>query len=267
MVTRVSTYRLDSYGPPAQLEPPEGGIFQLSEASWRLVFEPPRAGVSCGLFRSRVEVQTTRRGRRCRVTVAEVGGHGFEATFVLRARADAVRADLDRRHRSLDRAAEVVAAVEKGEWWRGTEAFDALGWSATRSLAGVRCIGGDWETDGLGPTRRARVLDFGRGGVSLRGWRTRLRFPWDRIVSIEVTDGTRYSDGNDVPRGGTVVVLKSHAGEQIIFHTALATPDEVAAELRAPIDRLVRRSGDDPYALSPASVPIAPAAVPEMHVG
>ncbi len=193
-MANVSTYRLDSYGPAGRPEPPRGGIFQLSDASWHLVFEPPRSGVSCGLLRSLVEVQTTRRGRRCRVMVAEEGGDGFEATFVLRARADAVRADLRRRHQSLDQAAEVVAAVEGGEWWRGADAFDGLGWSATRSLAGVRCIGGDWESDGLGPTRRAKVLDFGPGGVSLRGWRTRLRFPWDSIAAIEVADGTGYSD-------------------------------------------------------------------------
>ncbi len=67
-----------------------------------------------------------------------------------------------------------------------------------------------------------------------------------------------------------MIALKSYSGEQVTFHTALSTPDEVSTALRAPIDRLVRGPVADPvadpYVLSPASVPIAPAAVPEMDV-
>jgi hypothetical protein len=265
-VTRVSTYRLDSYGPPDEIAAPMGGLFQLSDDSWRLVFAVPDAGVSCGLLRSRVEVAETNRRRRCRVTVAEDGANGLHSTFVVRARARDVRDDLCGRFASLDRAADLVAAVEAGEWWKGSGAFDALGWSGTASIAGVRSVGGSWGASRITRTRRARVLDFGPEGVSLRGWRTRLVFPWVSIATIEVTDAQGYARGPKHRRssGGAVIVLTCHSGEQVGFHAALLTPSETRAELRVPIDNTITPPGKAAQLSSPGSRAIGPAPVPEL---
>jgi hypothetical protein len=217
-----------------------------------------------------VEVEAARR-RRCRITVSESGDAGFQATFVLRARADDLLADLGRRRSSLDRAAEVIAAVEDGEWWRDPLVFDSLGPSRARSIGGVRCLGGNWGTRRIKPTRRTRVLDFGPGGVSLRGWRTPVVVPWVSIADIEVSD-VRPPSGAAHARGldrsiGAVIVLKCHSEEKLAFRTTVSTPSEVRAHLSTLTDCLVAASEDDARRSSAALMAVGPIAVPELLPG
>ncbi|MGH9208828.1 MAG: hypothetical protein ACRD1G_20165, partial [Acidimicrobiales bacterium] len=216
-MAKISTYRLDSYGRPPEAVDAAGGIFQLSDAEWRLLFSDSRSGVTCGLLRSQLEVEPVSR-RRCRVVVRDDFQGGFRATFVVRARARRVRSDLRDRLKSLRRSREVMAAVDAGQWWRDVRSFDGAGGSLTRSVAGVGCQGGRWESGRVKRTRLARVLDLGPKGVSLRGWRTRLTIPWDTIAGIEVVDGRRESAA-DYGRShgrfrGTAIVVRSHTEQE-----------------------------------------------------
>ncbi len=244
-MAKVSTYRLENYGVPAGAVVRPGGLFQLSDAGWHLLFPDPGSGVGCGLLRSQVEVEDFGR-RRCQVTVKDDREDGFHATFVLRAGADNVRTDLGDRLSSLDRSGEVIAAVESGQWWRDVRVFDQLGWSRTRSIAGVRCKAGQWGTIRAKPALLARVLDFGPNGVSLRGWRTRLVVPWEEIAAIRVTDGQPQSAAHVAPDrrrfSGADIVLRSHRAEELVFHTMLLTRSEIEARLSSLINRLVRAS-------------------------
>lgn len=276
-MSKTKSYRLDSQGPPGRPEPPNGGTFRLSDGSWSLVYGPTGGGVTCGLLRSRVEVQATRRRRRCRVTVTEEGESGLTATFVLRARAADVRVDLEGRLASIDRASEVITAVEGGAWWRGADAFAALGWSRTLSVAGVRRIGGDGEAGRARPMRLARVLDLGPNGVRLRGWRTRWAIPWEDVASIEVSDPAPLTDAPTASagRGGSVVTVRNRGGERVVLQVALKSPSQLRTELRTPpLDRVVRglpvpeltvpTAGSAPS--TAGSVPIGPS-VPRLSPG
>jgi hypothetical protein len=236
-MAKVSTYRLDNYDlPPGCINAP-GGLFQLSDAEWHLLSRDPDGGVSCGLRRSQVEVEELGR-RRCQVTVSDDHDGGFHATFVLRARAGAVRDDLRHRLSSLDRSDEVLAAVERGQWWRDVRVFDELGWSRTRSIAGVRCNGGRWGAIRAKRTRLARVLDFGPKGVSLRGWRTRLAIPWDGIAAIEVTDDRHAAAHGSQDGKGTGILLRSHTDEELVFYTVLSNRTEIVTQLSSLLERL-----------------------------
>jgi hypothetical protein len=236
-MAKVSTYRLDNYDlPPGSINPP-GGLFQLSDAEWHLLSRDPGGGVSCGLRRSQVEVEELGR-RRCQVTVSDDRDGGFHATFVLRARAQAVRDDLAVRLASLDRSGEVIAAVERGQWWQDVRVFDRLGWSRTRSIAGVRCNGGRWGAIRAKRTRLARVLDFGPNGVSLRGWRTRLAIPWDGIAAIEVTDGRHSAARGSQDGKGTGILLRSHSDEELAFYTVVSNQTEIGTQLSSLLEHL-----------------------------
>jgi hypothetical protein len=260
---RVTTYRLDSYGPPREDIEVEG-LFQLTDVSWHLLFDGSQSGVSCGLLRSDIEVEATG-PRRCRVTVGEKGDSQFQASFVVRADADDLQADLSNRRASLDRAADVIAAVEAGEWWKDSRVFDSLGPSRTRSVAGVRSLGGKWGTRRIKATRHARVMDFGPRGVSLRGWMTPLVIPWMSIARIEVTDDTETAGtGWDRTTEGASIILHSLSGQQVAFRTVLAAAPEVRASLEPLITCATNASGNVSRPISPASMAIGPIAVPEL---
>jgi hypothetical protein len=268
-MAKISTYRLDSYGRPPEAVDASGGLFQLSDAEWRLLFNGSRSGVTCGLLRSWPDVEPVGRWR-CRVAVRDDLEGGFRATFVVRARARRVRADLRDRLKSLHRSREVIAAVDGGQWWQDVRSFDGAGGSLTRSVAGVRCQGGRWESGRAKRTRLARVLDFGPKGVSLRGWRTRLTIPWDTIAGIEVVDGQGESATDVAPAGpgfrGTAIVVRSHIGHKIVFRTMLSTPAEIHAQLGPLTENLARASANEAHDSSPMSVAGHPMRVPELVV-
>jgi hypothetical protein len=244
-MAKVSTYALENYvggHPPGEVHAPEG-LFQLSDAEWHVLFRDSRSGLTCGLLRSTVEVEEAGR-RHCRVTISDDADGGFSGSFVLRARADDLRTDLGNRISSLQRSGEVIAAVGEGQWWRDIRVFDTLGWSRTRSIAGVHCRGGEWGKSRIKRSRRARVLDFGPNGVSLRGWRTRVVIPWDSIAAIEVTSGHPVSAAavpDDRQKfSGVAILLRSHTAQEIVFHTMLSTPSAISAHLSDLIDRLAQ---------------------------
>ena len=268
-MAKISTYRLDSYGRPPEAVDASGGIFQLSDAEWRLLFDDSRSGVTCGLLRSQLGVEPVGRWR-CRVVVRDDFQGGFRATFVVRARAARVRSDLRDRLRSLHRSREVMAAVDGGQWWHDVRSFDGAGSSLTRSIAGVRCRGGRWVSGRAKRTRLARILDLGPEGVSLRGWRTRLTIPWDTIAGIEVVDGRPETARQVAPAGqgfrGTAIVVRSHTGQEIVFHTMLSTPAEIRARLGPLTDNLARASTDEIHDSSPMSVAGHPMRAPELAV-
>jgi hypothetical protein len=249
-VARTVSYALVRFRTslPAHPAPATGGRLQLTDAEWRVVFHPPRPGIRCGLLRSRIDVEPVTR-HRCRVTVHDRDTDEFRGSFVVRARARRVRADVDRRMAVLDRAGDVIASVEDGQWWRDVRRFDGLGWARTASVAGVRCRGGRWGADTVAPTRWTKVLDVGPDGVTLRGWRTRAELPWETVDGIEVTGDRDCSRRRGAGRpgahgradGGTVVRLRSRTGDELDFHTVLSSTDDIAARLHPVEDQLTRR--------------------------
>ncbi len=220
---------------------------QFTDTEWRLVFRQPQPGVKCGLLRSRIDVEPLAR-HQCRVTVHDRGTDEFRGSFVVRASAERVQADIERRMRALDLAGEVTAAVEDGEWWRDVRLFRDLGWARTVSVAGVRCRKGSWGTDSIKRTRMTKVLDFGPDGVTLRGWRTHAVMPWGTIDTIEAMSDRGPSSPRAVGRSarhgrrpsGTIVRLRSRAGDELIFHTVLSSTADIAARLSALQDQLAR---------------------------
>jgi hypothetical protein len=222
---------------------------ELTDTEWRVLFRPPQPGVHCGLLRSRIDVDPVAR-RRCRVTVHDRDTDEFRGSFVIRARVERVRADVDRRMTALDRAGEVTAAVEDGQWWRDARRFHDLGWARTASVAGIRCPGGAWGTDVVVPTRWTKVLDVGPAGVTLRGWRTRTVLPWETVAGIEVdSDRDPYSRegaGRTGARGravgGATVRVRSGTGDELAFHTGISSAAEITTRLRPFQDQLTRSS-------------------------
>ncbi len=233
---------------PAHPAPATGGRLQFTDTEWRLVFRPPRPGVRCGLLRLRIEVEPEAR-RRCRVTVHDRDSGDLRGSFVVRARARRVQADIDRRLAALDRAADTVASVDAGRWWMDGRAFDDLGRSRTASVAGVRCRGGTWGPDAVAPSRWTKVLDVGPRGVTLRGWRTRAVLPWESVDDIEVTvdrdpsrrRGAGRTGAHGRVDGGTVVRVRSRTGDELEFHTALSSAADIAFRLHPVQEQLADR--------------------------
>ena len=233
---------------PARPVPEPEGRLQLTDSEWRLVFRPPHPGVRCGLLRSRIDVEPLAR-RLCRVTVHDRGTDDFRGSFVVRARAERVQAAVDRRMTALDRAGEVTASVENGQWWWDVRRFNELGWARTASVAGVGCRGGSWGPDTVARTRLTKVLDVGPGGVTLRGWRNRAVLPWETVDAIEVTSDRDPSAPRGIgrparrgrPADGTIVRLRSRTGDELVFHTALSSTSDIAARLRPFQEQLAHR--------------------------
>jgi hypothetical protein len=274
-MAKVSTYKLEAYdgGLAPRPTPTREGVFQLSDAEWRLIFRDSHPGVACGLLRSRVDVEKVGR-RRCRVTINDDQASAFRSSFLVRTRADHLRSDLRKRISMLERSGAAVAAVDEGQWWRDVRVFDSLGWSRTISIAGVRNKDGRWGTSRIKRSRLARLMDFGPKGVSLRGWRTRLVFPWDSIAAIDVTDGRDPGSGGRAERvsrsrhefSGTTVLLRSHTAQEVAFHTWLSTPSTVRSQLSLFVERLIRATESQPRPPLPSATGhhIEPAEVPEL---
>ncbi len=247
-MTKASLYTLDSYGPPDAISDPHGGVFEITDSSWGLFF-PAHNGVRCGLLRSDIGVEPLRR-HRCRITVIE-RSEGFRDTFVLRARAQSVVRDLDARRRALEAAADTIAAVGDGEWWRDTAAFDSLGPFAASSVAGVRCLGGTWAGTPVRRTRLPGVLDLGSGGIRLRRWRTSVTLDWASVAHVDVDPSEPPPDRfrwlpPDV--SGIVITVTDRAGDTVRFHTAHSTIAQAEGTLAPFVDRLhaaVPNSVDD----------------------
>jgi hypothetical protein len=240
-----STYivsRLEGLRTALPIAPSERACdFQLSNARWRLVFRDGRRGISGGLLNSRLGVEAAGR-RRCRVTIEDDTGGGFSGTAVIHARPAKLRRDLDQRLAALERAGEVVAEVAAGSWWVDDRVFAGLDWSERCSLAGVHYRAGWWGTGRLQPSMLAKVLDFGPGGVVLRGWRTRLVIPWDAIGSIRVLPGDCWVLTETVPRHqhptGTTVVIRSLADQDAVFYTPLVPVSDVGVLLAPLVEQL-----------------------------
>ncbi len=190
-MTRMSTYAVERFegkipGPPWH-DDERDAVFQLTDCSWRLIFRDAMGGVSCGLLNSRLKVEPA--GARACTVAIEHSSNGASGTVVLRAPAARVEQDLNHRLASVGRSSATLAAVERGEWWSDPRLFEALDWSGSLSVAGVHYRAGWWGTGRFKPSMSAKVLDFGRSGIVLRGWRPRLLIPWDAVASIEFLAG------------------------------------------------------------------------------
>ena len=229
--TTYSVARIEGVSAPLPTTASERDCdFQLSDARWRLVFRDGRRGVSGGLLNSRLTVERTP-GRTCRVSIVDDTGGGFTGTLVLHAREAKVGRDLDNRMASLERAGTVVDEAASGAWWKDVRVFDRLDWSQRCSLAGVHYRAGWWGTGRLPPSMLAKVLDFGPRGIVLRGWRTRLVIPWDAVGSMRVHAGDAWvppgTAEHQVKPMGTTLVVRSLAGQDAVFYTALRSAVDV----------------------------------------
>jgi hypothetical protein len=254
-MAKVTTYeidRLEGSIPSSLVASEREGVFQLTDADWRLVFRDSGRGLSCGLLRSELKVEPVDR-RLCRVSIADSSTSGstgsFNTAVVLNARPNKVRSDLARRLESLKLSGEVMAAVGAGQWWRDSEVFDSLDWSHNRSIAGVQYRAGWWGTGSFKPSMLPKVLDFGPRGVAFRGWRTRFVIPWDTITAIKVLDGDCWLveglEGERRSPLGTTLAIRSPAGQDAVFYTPLQPPAAVRALLEPLTDSLDRVEVDD----------------------
>ena len=238
-MTKTSTYGIDRIErlshPLPILGSEREAVFQLSDTSWRLMFHDSGRCMSCGLLRSKLEVEYVD-SRTCRLSVTGDDSDGFQGAVVLIAPARKVKADLAARKASLEHAGKVVAAVQSGSWWWDARVFDGLDWSERCSVAGVRYRAGWWGTGRISPSMLPKVLDFGPHGIVLRGWRVRLVIPWDTVAGVEVTEG-EWRPASEPATGpaskiGASVIIRSHAGQDAVFWTSLVSAARLRDTLR-----------------------------------
>ncbi len=135
--------------------PGREGVFQLSDATWSLVFRRPHGAVTCGLLRSGVTVED-RGWRKCQVSITAIDEPDFQTSFVAHASGRKLRAELERRQQKLERAVAVEVGVQAGQWWRDRRVFGQFGRSGAVSVAGV-CIRSGWEAADRGRRRPPRL--------------------------------------------------------------------------------------------------------------
>ena len=210
------------------------GLFQLSDARWSLLFRDSRRGFSCGLLNCSLHVEAIDR-HSCHVAISNGEGEGLICSLVVHAPAERVKCDLRKRLVSIERASEIVDAVDSGEWWRDSQVFDDLDWSRTLSIAGIAYRAGWWGNGKIGRSVFRQILDFGPRGVVLRGRRTRFVIPWDSISSMRVAGGDiwmyRGSPRHGRTRGATLIV-RSRAGQDAFFFTPIFPPEALREVLK-----------------------------------
>ena len=248
-MTKPTLYRIQLHdgSPAGHVLPPERGLFELCDAEWRLHFRHLEPAIACGLLRSDFEIHALGR-RRCLVTISGGDDHDFTVHLALRARADRVRADLERRRARLDRSRELLEAVERGEWWRDDRVFERFGSMGTISIVDVRYLGGLSRTTRVKSTRMAQVMDLGPRGISLRGWRRHLTIPWDRVASFEVRETEEASESRVDPvsdeQGTTVIDVHLHDGSEARFATRSSTARDLRSRLAPLAERLEAASSE-----------------------
>ena len=110
------------------------------------------------------------------------------------------------------------------------------------SLTGVRYLGGLARTVKVKSTRIGQVLDLGPPGIALRGWRTHLAIPWERVARLEVRAIETSSDPKTEPartaHDSPVIEVYLHDGSKVRFSVRGATEDELYARLDVLAERL-----------------------------
>lgn len=202
------------------------GSFAVAGDRWHLRCWSPGVTFGGSVLRAGFDLSTGRPGST-RMEVHSLDGR-YRGTVVLLARRQRVERRLAEARAAAGRTQERQARVRQGEWWLDPRAFSDLGPAEAVSVPESRYLGG-WDGAVRFEGRRgARILDFDRAGVTLRGMRRHLLIPWDRVRAVTVEG-----------EGGPATVRVTTDQGEVGFGADWSS----AEDLRVRLEPLTRRIG------------------------
>ena len=122
--------------------------------------------------------------KSARVTVVDASDSSAVATFELPGTpADRFTADMEAALRAVEVQAQLVAAVNAGQWWLSAELLTGFGFLQKFSMSETDYLGG-WSGHPKG--HKHNIVEFAQAGIAYKAFKTLFVIPWGQVDDILV---------------------------------------------------------------------------------